>query len=215
MAGCLRHQHLEGSHPVSLTASTFHFYCEKGKQAHKRGGFRFAIPAAFGNGWRWSDAWKDDFERLPLSKQLSCVARRSERFTRMVVDAIGGGRSTRSRERAWTQCKLDIVEAIEAFAAFCAPVSHAGCHLGKGRQKCSGLIALRVLPGSVGFAPFSPVVDDTITVVFRETPALSLLLNHSWCLIHRLCLTLLLSRCLQAAFNLGFRALKEQNSDIH
>ena len=43
MAGCLRHQHLERSHPVSLTASTFHFYCEKGKQAHKRGGFRFAI----------------------------------------------------------------------------------------------------------------------------------------------------------------------------
>ena len=32
MAGCLRHQHLERSHPVSLTASTFHFYCEKGKQ---------------------------------------------------------------------------------------------------------------------------------------------------------------------------------------
>ena len=67
MAGCLRHQHLERSHPVSLTASTFHFYCEKGKQAHKRGGFRFAIPATFGTGWRWSDAWKDDFERLPLS----------------------------------------------------------------------------------------------------------------------------------------------------
>ena len=57
VAGCLRHQHLERSHPVSLTASTFHFYCEKGKQAHKRGGFRFAIPAAFSNGWRWSDAW--------------------------------------------------------------------------------------------------------------------------------------------------------------
>ena len=47
MTGCLRHQHLERSHPVPLTASTFHFYCEKGKQAHKRGGFRFAIPAAF------------------------------------------------------------------------------------------------------------------------------------------------------------------------
>ena len=45
MAGCLHHQHLERSHPVSLTASTFHFYSETRKQAHKRGGFRFAIPA--------------------------------------------------------------------------------------------------------------------------------------------------------------------------
>ena len=72
MAGCLRHQHLERSYPVSITQSTAHFCCSKGKQSHSRAGFRWAAPAHFTEGFPWAEAWLESYGSLPASKRQRC-----------------------------------------------------------------------------------------------------------------------------------------------
>ncbi|CAE7241463.1 clpC [Symbiodinium natans] len=71
-AGCVRHKHLERSVPISITGSTVHFWCQKGKQAHNRNGFAWAVPSHFMSGWPWAEYWLDSFKGLPPSKQLKC-----------------------------------------------------------------------------------------------------------------------------------------------
>ena len=72
MAGCLRHQHLERSYPVSITQSTAHFWCSKGKQSHSRAGFRWAAPAHFTEGFPWAEAWLESYGSLPASQRQRC-----------------------------------------------------------------------------------------------------------------------------------------------
>ena len=72
MAGCLRHQHLERSYPVSISQSTAHFWCSKGKQSHSRAGFRWAAPAHFTEGFPWAEMWLESYGSLPASKRQRC-----------------------------------------------------------------------------------------------------------------------------------------------
>ena len=54
--GCSRYALLDRSSVRYLTESTVHCRCGKGKQAAKRDGFDWAVPAKFACGWNWAEA---------------------------------------------------------------------------------------------------------------------------------------------------------------
>ena len=54
--GVMRHQRLVRSEPMRLSRSTLHMFCDKGKQASKRSGFEWCVPATFSTGFGWAAA---------------------------------------------------------------------------------------------------------------------------------------------------------------
>ena len=62
--GCLRYRHLSLSTPVKLTVSTMHAHCARGKQAHNRAGFDWAVPTRFHSGFNWGEHWLREYQHL-------------------------------------------------------------------------------------------------------------------------------------------------------
>ena len=71
-AGVMRHRHLERSTLRKITMSFVHFRCSKGKQRRNRGGFDYAVPAAFTSGWNWSEKWFTLWKSLSPEAQRTC-----------------------------------------------------------------------------------------------------------------------------------------------
>ena len=70
--GCIRFVHLERSVVLYISRSTVHCFCDRGKQASKRDGFAWSIPAHFSNGWPWWQAWQAAETKLPEHRRGSC-----------------------------------------------------------------------------------------------------------------------------------------------
>ena len=65
--GVMRHQHLVRSEPMRLSRSTLHMFCDKGKQASKRSGFEWCVPATFSTGFGWAAALLEAKRKLPAA----------------------------------------------------------------------------------------------------------------------------------------------------
>ena len=65
--GVMRHQRLVRSEPMRLSRSTLHMFCDKGKQASKRSGFEWCVPATFSTGFGWAAALLEAKRKLPAA----------------------------------------------------------------------------------------------------------------------------------------------------
>ena len=52
------------STPTKLTPSTLHAHCARGKQAHNRACFDWAVLARFASGFCWGEHWLREYRQL-------------------------------------------------------------------------------------------------------------------------------------------------------
>ena len=102
--GCIRYAHLDRSSVRHMTESTVHCRCGKGKQAAKRDGFDWAVPAKFACGWNWAVAWRAAFCEVPSYRMKRCG---------LVFDHLGHTWSRSDTQKACQQSLNGEIEGAE------------------------------------------------------------------------------------------------------
>ena len=107
--GCIRYAHLDRSSVRYMTESTVHCRCGKGKQAAKRDGFHWAVPAKFASGWDWAEAWRAAFSEIPPYRKERCG---------LVFDHLGHSWSCSDTQKACQQSFYGEIEGAEHLTTY-------------------------------------------------------------------------------------------------